>query len=541
MNVPPPSAPPIRSALSRACLFLAILPALLALLAACPLATAEEGKARPNVLFISVDDLNDWLGCMGTHPMAQTPHIDALAARGTLFTNAHCQSPLCNPSRTSLMLGLRPGSTGIHGLSPWFRDVPEFAEHVTLPQAFAAEGYRTFTAGKIYHSWRQPRPNDKVEEFHESGPAGGVTSRPPEKLIGETPFGNHPLMDWGVWPPDNDDSVTGDYQVASWAVEMIEEMPEDQPFFLAAGFFFPHVPCFATQKWFDLYPDDESILPPIRENERASTPPASWWTHWSLPEPRLRWLQESGQHVNLVRSYLACISFIDSQVGRILDALEEKGLADDTLVVLWSDHGYHLGEKEISGKNTLWARSTRVPLIFAGPGVAPGQVCAEPVELLDVYPTLVDLAGVPAPSHELEGLSLRPQLEDAATPRDRPAITSHNQGNYSVVTKDWRLIRYVDGSEELYHFTEDPHEWNNVASEREGMRAHLRALIPKVDRGPAPGSSNRILTYYDRVPVWEGTQIAPDAAVPHDSVPEPPRHGGAGKAGGKGKGKGKAP
>lgn len=480
---------------------------------------AGADGARPNVLFIAVDDLNDWLGCMNTHPLVRTPNIDALAARGTLFTNAHTQATLCNPSRVSLMIGLRPGSTGIHGLQPWFRDVPEFADHQTLPQVFAEQGYRTLTTGKIHHAWRQPRPRDSHVEFQVAGPHGGLGDRPPQKLIGETPFGNHSLMDWGVWPPDNDDSKKADYQITTWAVDQIREMPSDQPFFLAVGYFFPHVPCYATQKWFDLYPDDESVLPPLKENEREGTPRASWWLHWSLPEPRLRWLRESGQLVNLVRSYLACISFIDSQVGRLMEALDEAGLADNTIIVLWSDHGYHLGEKEISGKNTLWARSTRVPLIFAGPGIEEGQVCGRPAELLDIYPTLVDLAGVEGPRHELEGLSLRPQLEDADAPRDRPAITSHNQGSYSLVTERWRYIRYVNGAEELYDIQADPHEWNNLSEEREGVKAELRRHIPAVDRGPAPGSAHRVLTYYDRVPVWEGRPIREDDPIPHDTPP----------------------
>jgi choline-sulfatase len=478
---------------------------------------SQDRERRPNVIFIAVDDLNDWLGFMKTHRLVKTPHIDALAARGTAFSSAHCQSPLCNPSRTSVMLGLRPGSTGIHGLAPWFRSVPELSGLVTLPQHFAGQGYHTLAAGKIYHSWRKPGPGERRPEFESVGPAGGVASQPPEKLIGETPFGNHPLMDWGVWPLDGDDTVTGDYQVATWAVEEIRARSGGEPYFLAAGFFFPHVPCFASQRWFDLYPADESILPKILKGDRDDTPRSSWWLHWALPEPRLRWLEENDQHVNLVRSYLACISFIDSQVGRILEAIDESGDADHTLIVLWSDHGYHLGEKEITGKNTLWARSTRVPLVFAGPGISKGAVCDDPVELLDLYPTLVDLAGLPSPAHELEGVSLRPQLGDAAASRGRPAITSHNQGNHSVVTREWRYIRYVDGAEELYDLKKDPQEWHNLAGQRRGVCAELKKHIPVLDRGPAAGSSSRILTYYDRSAVWEGRPIGAEDPIPHDT------------------------
>jgi len=477
-------------------------------------AVSSQAEVRPNVVFIAIDDQNDWIGCLGGHPLVKTPHIDALAARGTLFTNAHCQSPLCNPSRTSVMTGLRPGTTGVYGLRPWFRTLPQFAHLATLPQHFANHGYRSLGAGKIHHSWRGPRPGESPAEFQEVGPAGGIGATPPRKLIPQTPFGNHPLMDWGVWPLDNDDTTKGDYQVASWAVEKLASLPKDEPFFLAAGFFLPHVPCLATQQWFDLYPDDDSVLPEIREDDRDDTPHASWWIHWSLPEPRLKWLRENRQHRNLVRSYLACTSFIDAQVGRIVEALDENGLAENTIVVLWSDHGYHLGEKGISGKNSLWDRSTRVPLLFAGPGITADQRCGRPVELLDIFPTLIELCGLPALEH-LEGLSLLPQLHDATAPRERPAITSHNQGNHGIRTEKWRYIRYVDGSEELYDMASDPREFHNLAAERPGVTAGLRKWLPGIDHGPAPGSGDRVLTYYDGVPVWEGKVIGKDAAIPH--------------------------
>jgi choline-sulfatase len=482
----------------------------------------EAAPNRPNVLFLAIDDQNDWIGCLGGHPLVKTPNIDRLAGRGTLFANAHCQAPLCNPSRTSLLLGLRPGTTGIHGLSPWFRDVPQWASHVALPQHFAAQGYRTLSAGKIYHSWRSPAPKGKKAsvaspEFQEAGPAGGPGPRPPQKLVANTPFGNNPLVDWGVWPLDNDDSTKGDHEVASWAVEKLETLPKDQPFFLAAGFFLPHVPCYATQKWHDLYPKDASILPLMSEGDRDDTPRASWWIHWKLPEPRWKWVQDQQQEVNLVRSYLACTSYMDFEIGRVLDALDRAGHAENTVVVLWSDHGWHLGEKAITGKNTLWQRSTRVPLIFAGPGVTPGQTCSQPVELLDIYPTLVELCGLPPAPHALEGLSLKPQLLAASAPRGRPAITSHNQGNYAVVTGEWRYIRYVDGSEELYDLAADPREWKNLAAQRPGVCKELRSQIPKIDNGPAPGSASRVLTLYDKVPVWEGEVIEPDSPIPHDS------------------------
>lgn len=475
---------------------------------------APVRDAKPNVLFIAIDDQNDWVGPLGGHPMVKTPHLDRLAARGSTFVNAHVQAPLCNPSRTSLMLGLRTTTTGVYGLAPWFRNVPALKDRVTLPQHFKAQGYRTYTTGKIYHGGGGG-PKARLQEFDVWGPGASVGAKPPKKLIPPTPMGNHPLMDWGVFPHKDEDK--GDYKVASWALKRLYAMPKDEPFFLAAGFFLPHVPCYATQKWFDLYPDDDSVLPPMRDDDRADTPRFSWYLHWNLPEPRLRWLKENNQWRNLVRSYLACTSFVDDQIGRLLDALEATGLADNTIVVVWGDHGYHLGQKDISGKNTLWERSTRVPLIFAGPGVAPGARCTQPAELLDLYPTLVELCGLP-PRIDLEGISLVPQLRDATVKRDRPAISSHNQGNHAVRSERWRYIRYADGSEELYDLRTDPNEWTNLASDPEHkavIAAHAKWL-PRIDVAPVPGSAHRVLTYDAATDeaTWENQPVRRSDPIP---------------------------
>ena len=520
-----------------------LFPVLLASLCA-TVVPAQAGK--PNVVFIAIDDQNDWIGHLGGHPLAKTPHLDGLAARGTSFHNAFCNAPLCNPSRTSLLTGLRPTTTGIYGLSPWFRTVPGFEHRVTLPQHFAANGYKTLAVGKIFHTGSgAPGTDEKGNgkgkgkgnppgqgqgrgaravaaagvpvEFQVRGPNPGIGPKPPRKLIPPAPMGDHPAMDWGVWPPDNDDSQKGDYQVASWAVEQIEAMPANQPFFLAAGFFLPHVPCYATQKWFDLYPDDDSVLPIIQRNDRADTPRFSWYLHWSLPEPRLKWVEENGQWRNLVRSYLACTSFADAQIGRILEAVKKKGIEENTVVVVWGDHGWHLGEKEITGKNTLWDRGTKVPLIFAGPGVTSGQRCTRPVELLDLYPSLIELAGLPA-RDDLEGISLVPLLRDATSERTRPAVTSHNQGNHGVRSENWRYIRYADGSEELYDMRRDPNEWTNLAADpaNAGVIAEHRKWLPKIDLSPAPNSASRVLTYDadSGEAIWEGATVKRSDPIP---------------------------
>ncbi|MBD3675921.1 MAG: sulfatase [Planctomycetaceae bacterium] len=471
-------------------------------------ATTLSAAEKPNILFIAIDDQNDWIGCLGGHPLAKTPNIDKIAERGTVFLNAHCQAPLCNPSRTSLMTGKRPSTTGVYGLAPWFRQVPKWKDLVSLPQHLEANGYSTYSTGKIYHGGYGRRKND--DEFQTLGPPAGVGARPKEKLV-KTPA-PHPLVDWGVFPHKDEDKQ--DYVVASWAVEQIEKGPED-PFFLSVGFFLPHVPCYTTQKWYDLYPDDDSVLPLIKRNDRDDTPRSSWWIHWKLPEPRLKFLEEANEWHNLCRSYLACTSFVDHQIGRIMTALDEKGLRDDTIIVLWSDHGWHIGEKEITGKNTLWDDGTRVPLMFAGPGISAGEKVTSPAELLDIYPTLIELCDLPNVDG-LEGHSLVPQLKDPKAPRKWPAITTHNRGNHGIRTENYRYIHYVDGAEEFYDLRKDPREWNNIIDDPDyqSIIAEHRQWLPKVDVEMVPGSRARVLSYKNGKVIWEGEEIKPDDPIP---------------------------
>ena len=474
---------------------------------------SASAAEKPNVLMIAIDDQNDWIGYLGGHPNAKTPNIDALAKRGTAFTNAHCQAPLCNSSRTSLMISRRPGSTGIYGLAPWFRDVPGLGDIESLPQYFMRHGYTTYTAGKIYHGnyGRPRRGKNDPKEWDHYGPGATGKPFPPKKLV-ETPQ-PHRLVDWGLF--DHKDEDKGDYKIAEWTVQQLDQM-EDKPFFLACGFFLPHVPCYSTQKWFDLYPEKTTKLPLIQRNDRADTPRFSWYMHWVLPEPRLEFLEKAGEWKNLTRSYLACTSFVDAQVGKVLTALKRNGFEDNTIIVLWSDHGWHIGEKEITGKNTLWDDGTRVPLVFAGPGVRPGQICNQPAELLDIYPTLAAMCG-PNDPKGLEGISLIPQLKDAATKRDRPAITTHNHDNHGIRSEKWRYIRYADGSEELYDMVNDPNEWKNLIgdSKYDKVVAEHKKHLPKANKKPAPGSKHRILIYDGTDTVnWQGEKVGPNDPIP---------------------------
>jgi arylsulfatase A-like enzyme len=474
---------------------------------------ATRAAERPNVLFIAIDDLNDWVGCLGGHPQVKTPHMDRLAGRGTLFTNAHCQAPLCNPSRTSLLTGLRPSTTGVYALGIWMRNVPALKDVVTLPQHFQANGYRTLATGKIFHDGvvRKRAPGN---EFSEWGFGGGAGPFPKEKFV-HTPD-DMKLMDWGPFPLRDQDA--DDAKVADWAIDQIKAMkPGQPPTMLCVGFRRPHVPCYAPQKWFDRYPNDDTlVMPPVKPDDRDDVPRFAWYLHWKLPEPRLAWLQSSNQWRPLVRAYLASISFVDGQVGRLLDALDASGQADRTVVVLWSDHGWHVGEKGISGKNTLWERSTRVPLIFAGPGVAKGARCASPAELLDLYPTLADLCGLP-PKQGLDGHSLVPQLRDAKAPREWPAITTHGPNNHGVRSDRWRYICYADGSEELYDMQADPNEWTNLAADpaQASTKVQLAKWLPKRNAEPAPGNATRLVERKEDGRVfWEGKSIDLSAPPP---------------------------
>lgn len=465
----------------------------------------DEPQKQPkhNVLFIVVDDLNDWVGCLGGHPQAQTPNIDRLAAKGTLFSNAHVQAPLSNPSRSSVLTGYRPSSTGIYGLAPGIRSVDATRNCVTIPQYFQAQGYFTASYGKIFHDGAIPKELQK-NEFDSWGPSPGMPM-PATRLVQS----NIPErgMDWGIFPEDDRDQP--DWKTADNAIDQLNSRPKDKPFFIAAGFRLPHVPCFASQKWFDMFPPEKDIiLPPYLKNDRADVPFFSWYLHWDLPEPRLSWLIKNNQWRNLVRSYLASTTFMDSQIGRILDALDKSGEASNTVIVLWSDNGWHLGEKDITGKNSLWKRSTHVPLIFAGPGVGVSKSCSQPAELLDIYPSLVELCNLPK-KDDIEGHSLTPQLRNPKAKRLWPAITTANQNNHAVVTDKWRFIQYADGSQELYNELKDPNEWTNLSSKPEykNVIKELKKWLPKTNLPLAPGSAKRILEQKNGIWYWESKPI----------------------------------
>jgi len=467
------------------------LPTFVVVLTALVLASsATRAESRPNVLFIAIDDLNDWVGCLGGHSQASTPNIDRLAKRGVLFTNAHCQAPICNPSRTSLMLGLRPSTTGIYENRPWFRSVPKTRNSMTLTEYFRSHGYETLATGKIFHG---SRPDPKSFETHGDRP--GQKPRHAKRLVKSSPS-KTPLWDWGAQTYDLPEY--SDHRVATWAVDRIAKLSkargaskdtEVRPFFLAVGFYRPHVPLYAPKAYLERLPLEKVRRPKTLENDRADLPAAAVeLTHNPLP-PAHAWFVENKEWRPAVRAYLASTTFMDAQIGRVLDALDASPFADETIIVLFSDHGFFLGEKERWAKQSLWERATRVPMIISLPKKRNGGKSTKPVELLSLYPTLVELCGLPK-KKGLEGVSLAPLVRDPSAPWKHAAVTTYKRGNHSVRSEHFRYIRYADGSEELYDHRSDPHEWKNVASDPNLSEtiARLRRSIPAID---APVASRR--------------------------------------------------
>jgi len=444
---------------------------LLAAIALAVLSSTHAGDAKPNVLMISIDDLNDWTGFLGGYPSVSTPHLDALAEQGRVFANAHCAIPVCSSSRVSVMSGLAATTHGSYEIGPSYQQLPALNEAPTLHRYFKENGYVTLSGGKVLHHGFGGRLADDLD--HDLGrakgarPKGGPMNRPADWSS---------AWDWGQYP--NDDAEMADYQLALRAADAIQEKYE-KPFFMSVGFFRPHVPLFVPPKWFDLYDAEAIPLPRSPESDLADLPPNFLTINDYAVAPKHSEVVASGKQRSLTQAYLASISFVDHCVGIVMEALEKSPHADNTIIVLWSDHGFHLGEKHHWAKRTLWEESTRVPLLFAGPGIEPGEHCAEPASLIDIYPTLIELCDLP--EHQpLDGISLAPQLNAPTTERVEPAIISSYFGNHAVRTRDWRLISYEDGATELYDHRSDPEEFTNLAGDPASQETleKLRKWVP---------------------------------------------------------------
>ncbi len=422
-------------------------------------------NAKPNILFIAIDDLNDWVGHLGGHPQAKTPHIDRLASRGVSFTKAYCNAPLCNPSRVSLFSGILPSNSGVYGNGEMMRD--KIPDTVTLMQYLRKEGgYSVQGGGKT---------------FHGSGPYDEASwdyyNQPPRKrrLVGK---GDEGLVEdaWAPWGPlDVEDSEMFDVKNVDWAISELQK-PHDKPFFLACGFTKPHMPWYVPQKYFDLHPRENIILPETLDNDRDDLP--YWGKKFAQEVHDVSGARNFATHgedhdmvlkhhqwERAVQSYLATISFVDAHMWRLLDSLEASEHADNTIVVLWGDHGWHLGEKQHWRKHALWDVTTRTTLIMAGhESIQQGQLCDRPVSLIDLYPTLLELTDV-SKREGLDGQSIVPLLKNPNRLWDKPVLMTFGYKNHAVQTGRWRYIQYNDGGQELYDHLTDPHEWTNLAND----------------------------------------------------------------------------
>ena len=433
---------------------------------------------KPHVLFIAIDDLNDYISPLNNHPGIQTPNFERLAKRSVTFANAHCAAPVCHASRVAIMTGVHPTRSGIYrnmfgARGPRWRHESKLLEDaVVLSQHFRDNGYYAAGGGKIFHTlqWTPHDSQNDPEAWNEyrgdpNNPIAPDWPRPDlisDKQAGLTkgrPLGGSSQL-FGAAPLEQTDEQTGDHMVVGWAIEQMKQEREN-PLFLAVGLFRPHIPWEVPRKWFDKYPLKEIKLPPYREDD-LSDAHNHGRTHWH------KWVIENQQWKKLMQGYLASISYVDHQLGRILDALDRTpGMKNNTIIVLWSDHGFHIGEKANWEKFALWDQTSRVPLFIHAPGVSKdGEKTRQPVTLTDIYPTLCELAGLPTPS-QCDGLSLVSQLKNPGAKRDRLALCSFQFGNektpsHGVADERYRFIRYGNGFEELYDLKNDPHEFENL-------------------------------------------------------------------------------
>lgn len=491
---------------------------------ACEATFDKVPEIKTNVLFIVVDDLRPALGCYGDR-RAITPNIDRLAREGILFSRAYCQQAICSPSRTSLMLGLRPDSTGVHDLDTHFRTI--LPDVVTLPQRFKEYGYQTQSIGKVYHSptyddplsWTRwssyprsstddPETDQEViqapdapqaSEAPEESPAS-LTSlefqtsqesyesqlqlvleafrglRDPQAIVHGAE--SIPKRVFGAsWEAlEVDDSQLADGKIADEAITVLRRL-KGQPFFLAVGFMKPHLPFVAPKKYFDLHRDTpfevaQNAFRPKGAPDFAGTPWRELRKYTDIPKQG--GLSETKQ-LELIKAYYAAVTFVDAQIGRILDALEAEGLRENTAIVLWGDHGWHLGDHAQWAKSTNWEKALHSPLIFSSPGMKQRGIRSDAlVEFVDVYPTLVELCGLPLPEG-LEGVSLEPLFENPLRTWKKGAFSQYpREGTglegYSVRTERYRLTEWRDEAgetkaTELYDYQNDPEENTNWATD----------------------------------------------------------------------------
>ena len=451
-------------------------------LGACSSESKKVKVKKPNVLFIAVDDLNNMIGPIDNFSNIKTPNFDRLAKMGVTFTNAHVQAPLCGPSRASIMTGLRPSKTGIYGMTPdneIRREGNPATKDITfLPEYFQQNGYHTMGIGKLFHIHA---PKNVFQES--GGRVKGFGPYPKERFVwngfGKGIKGKHgrTSTDWGAFPEN--DTLMPDHQSVNWVKERLQKSYE-KPFFMGLGFLRVHVPLYVPQKWFDLYPLDKIETPPYKSDDLNDIPNIGLQINDLPMMPSTEWAKKSGEWKKIVQAYLACVSYIDYELGRVLDALENSKHADNTIIVLWSDHGYRLGEKGTFAKHALWETATKAPLFFAGPNLPKGKKIDAPVEMLSIYPTLLELSGLPAYSRN-EGKSLVSIMQTNKEIKESYALTTFGMNNHAIKKDGFRFIQYEDGTQEFYDHSIDPNEWQNEASNPKyaSKIEELKKYLPK--------------------------------------------------------------
>jgi arylsulfatase A-like enzyme len=442
-------------------------------------------KKPPNIFFIAVDDLNDWTSLGKGHPQASTPNIQKLAERGLSFSNAHAAAPACAPSRAAVMTGIRPSTSGNYVNADSFTGNPILNEALTMPEAFQRAGYNVAGTGKLYHRrhFRKELYGRGFDVYWPSktrdSPKGSMETATKRPMAD---FGQGVMYwDWGPLAPHVKFEETKDGQIVNWVVEQFREGKLEEPFFLGVGLIRPHLPFFAPQSYFDQFPIDEIVMPEFKEDDLEDVPDAGKAMGIDVGMHDL--ITGSGNWKSAVQSYLATTAFADDCVGRLLQSLHDSRFEENTIVVLWSDHGWQFGEKNHWSKFTLWERATRVTLVLAGPGIVEGRETDAPVNLLDLYSTIAQLAGLEVPVGQLEGRDLGPLLRDPDATWDHTSLTTYGSKNHSIRSRRWRYIRYEDGSEELYDHDADPNEWTNLATDPRYAEviANLMQSLPSVN------------------------------------------------------------
>ena len=435
-----------------------------------------EASQKPNVLFIAVDDLNHWITHLGRNPQARTPNIDRLAKMGVTFRNAYCAVPACEPSRCALLSGRRPWVTGCYKNGNEWKEYQPAGDG--LSAQFLKAGYRVYGAGKLYHSMEY-HPSEWTHYMSTKGLS--LNGPGVEKNDGYHTPKTH---------PDLKDEDLIDWQTTEYCIKRLGEK-SDKPFFIACGLYKPHLPFVVPRKYYDAFPLESIQLPPPIEGDLSDIPPAG--VQMAKPGGDHAKFLKSGRWKAAIQSYLATCTYTDMNVGRLLDALEQSPHKDNTIIVLWGDHGWSFGEKEHWRKFALWEEPTRVPFIWVAPGVTTaGTGSTRPVDLMSVYPTLCALTGVERPDH-VTGHNIVPLLEDPGASWSFPAITTHGRGNHAVRTESHRYIRYANGDEELYDERIDPYEWKNLAGlpQSAAIKGQLASWLPKKEKATGKGEGNR--------------------------------------------------